>query len=291
MFDITCKTGREVQVRAAHAALDFGAAVAPRGFMTKELRPGIFRITNPRDTLPTGIGRPKLHAAIGVAEGLQLIAGVSYPDLMVRVAKKFADFINPDTKKFDGAYGVRAAPQLEHVVDRLQKDPDTRQAILVIYAPEDTHSRPSSLDYPCTLTLHFLIRDGKLCLHTCMRSNDIWLGLPYDIFQFTMLQLSVANILGIEVGDYTHVANSLHLYEHNWDAVQSLVHPRILDKGAPNSTVPLEDFHIDRVNGIGREGDTLEEVRFRANSILLGHQLRNPTETEIWCQEQLAPYV
>lgn len=287
MFDITCKTGREVQVRAAHAALDWGAAVAPRGFMTKELRPGIFRITNPRDTLPTGIGRPKLHPGIGVAEGLQLIAGVSYPDLMVKVAKKFADFINPETKKFDGAYGVRANEQMAHVIERLRNDPDTRQAICVIYAPEDTHSRPTSLDYPCTLTLHFLIRDGKLCLHTNMRSNDIWLGLPYDIFQFTLLQLTVANVLGIEVGDYTHVANSLHLYEFHWDAAEELVHPDAEGPAKPE----LEKFHFTEFTGIGRPGDSWDHVRSRADCILTGQYIPGPTETEQWCIDQLAPYV
>lgn len=282
-------TGRQVQYEAACRALDMGQEVAPRGFMTKELRPGAFRITNPRDTLPTGIARPKLHAAIGVAEGLQLIAGVSYPDLMVRVAKKFADFINPDTKKFDGAYGVRAAPQMRHIVERLQKDPDTRQAILVIYAPEDTHSRPTSLDYPCTLTLHFLVRDGKLCLHTNMRSNDIWLGLPYDIFQFTLLQCSIAHVLGLEVGDYVHVANSLHLYKHNWEAAADLLAP--YDSGLPNKDAGLESYHVNELDGIGRPGDSLNEVRHRADVILNGLVPDDPTETEKWCIAQLAPYV
>lgn len=284
MFNVTCDTGRELQVIAAQYALDEGDEVAPRGYMTRELRPGVFRILNPHDTLPTGIGRKKLHAAIGVAEGLQLIAGVSYPDLMVRVAKKFGDFINPDTKKFDGAYGVRANPQMAHVIDRLKADPDTRQAICVIYAPEDTHSRPTSLDYPCTLTLHFLVRDGKLCLHVNMRSNDIWLGLPYDIFQFTLLQISVANVLGLPVGDYTHVANSLHLYKFHWDEAETLIEP------SPDDT-PSESFHIDHVTGIGVPHSSWDEIRFRADCILTGKDIYDPTPTELWCIDQLSPYV
>lgn len=280
MFAVTVESGREAQVKIAQAALSGGREVAPRGFKTKELRPGIVTVTNPRDALPTGIGREKLNPAIGAAEALQLISGTSYPDLMVRIASKFADFINPATRKFDGAYGPRVGEQLPHVLERLWKDPDTRQAIVTIYAPEDTSARPQSLDYPCTLNLHFLIRDGALCLHTNMRSNDIWLGWPYDLFQFTQLQCSVANALGLPIGNYVHVSNSLHMYEHNFDAAQRL---------RPGSA--LEDFHEHSLNGIGRSGDHLPEIQHRANAILTGKPFGEATATERWYMKVLEPYI
>ncbi len=280
MFTLTAETGREAQRKIAEAALTKGREVSPRGFKTRELRPGVITITNPRDTLPTGIGRDKLNPAIGAAEALQLIAGVSYPDLMVRIASKFEDFINPETRKFDGAYGPRVGEQILHVVERLRNDPDTRQAIAVIYAPEDTHSRPRSLDYPCTLNLHFIVRNGALCLHVNMRSNDIWLGWPYDLFQFTQLQCSVANALGLPVGNYVHVANSLHLYEHNFEAAGKL-----------HFGQQLEDFHAHSLNGIGRAGDGLHEIAHRADMILQGKPFGEATPTERWYMKVLAPYL
>ena len=48
-----------------------------------------------------------------------------------------------------------------------------------------------------------------------MRSNDIWFGLPYDIFQFTSLQILLSMELGVGIGTYTHICGSLHLYERD----------------------------------------------------------------------------
>jgi thymidylate synthase len=48
-----------------------------------------------------------------------------------------------------------------------------------------------------------------------MRSNDAWLGLPYDMFQFTQLFQTVCRVLGVPAGTYTHTAWSLHLYERD----------------------------------------------------------------------------
>ena len=49
-----------------------------------------------------------------------------------------------------------------------------------------------------------------------MRSNDLWSGFPYDIFQFTCIQILLAMKLGVELGTYTHIADSLHMYERDF---------------------------------------------------------------------------
>ena len=48
-----------------------------------------------------------------------------------------------------------------------------------------------------------------------MRSNDIWTGFPYDVFSFTAMQIILAFQLGVGIGEYTHIAGSLHLYERD----------------------------------------------------------------------------
>lgn len=101
--------------------------------------------------------------------------------------------------------------QWQYVYDLLKENPNTRQAIIHIKTADDEESK----DVNCTVCLQFFIRDNKLYLTTYMRSNDLWMGFPYDVFQFTNMQILMAMQLGIEVGTYTHIAGSLHLYERN----------------------------------------------------------------------------
>ena len=58
---------------------------------------------------------------------------------------------------------------------------------------------------------------------TSMRSNDAYLGLPHDVFSFTMFQEIVARMLGVEMGDYTHFAGSLHLYDEHQEEVTNFL--------------------------------------------------------------------
>lgn len=104
--------------------------------------------------------------------------------------------------------------QFEYIERLLREDPNTRQAVVHIKDPRDVLENPTK-DVPCTLTLQFLIRDNKLHMTTVMRSNDIWMGFPYDVFQFTCMQILLSMKLGVEIGTYTHIAGSLHLYERN----------------------------------------------------------------------------
>jgi thymidylate synthase len=101
--------------------------------------------------------------------------------------------------------------QWEYVKQLLKNDPNTRQAIIHIKEPTNKTTK----DLNCTISLQFLLRDGKLNLITTMRSNDVWLGLPYDLFNFTCMQIQMAMELGVKIGKYYHNAGSLHLYERD----------------------------------------------------------------------------
>lgn len=103
--------------------------------------------------------------------------------------------------------------QWQDVINRLKADPNSRQAVIQIKNPRPM-SEPTK-DTPCTLSLQFLLRDGSLNLTTTMRSNDVWTGVPYDMFSFCSMQVMMAMILGVDVGTYTHQAGSLHIYERN----------------------------------------------------------------------------
>ena len=112
-------------------------------------------------------------------------------------------------KKIREEYGVN---QLEYVLRVLKESPESRQAVIHIKEPRNTFENPTD-DLNCTVCLQFFIRDRKLYMTTYMRSNDLWLGFPYDVFNFTALQIYIAMQLDVELGTYTHISGSLHLYE------------------------------------------------------------------------------
>lgn len=103
--------------------------------------------------------------------------------------------------------------QWEFVRNELEENPNSRRA--VIHIKEASYSDKESKDVNCTVCLQFFIRDNKLHLTTYMRSNDLWMGFPYDVFQFTNMQILMSMELGRDIGTYTHIAGSLHLYERD----------------------------------------------------------------------------
>ena len=103
--------------------------------------------------------------------------------------------------------------QWEYVKNLLKADPNSRQAVIHIKNPMDYKTK----DTPCTVCLQFFIRENKLFLTTYMRSNDVWFGFPYDVFNFTCFQIRMAMELGVGIGSYTHIAGSLHLYQRDLD--------------------------------------------------------------------------
>jgi hypothetical protein len=136
-------------------------------------------------------------------------------DSIVPFNKHLLQF-SDDHERFAGAYGPMVAGQWSYIVQCLKKDPQTRQAIMTIWKPVPGPSR----DIPCTVAFQFLLRDDRLNMITTMRSNDIWLGMPYDIFTFTQLQAVLAEELEVQPGWYQHNVGSLHLYEQQRDVAK-----------------------------------------------------------------------
>src|SRR5690606_21129551 len=114
--------------------------------------------------------------------------------------------------------------QIGYVIAKLVEDRDTRQAVVNIWR----ESPPESRDIPCTLSLQWLIRNGKLYCIATMRSSDLWLGHPYDTFNFSaisfyiLLQLRTSGIL-VTLGDLHLTAGSKHIYERNVEQVSDII--------------------------------------------------------------------
>ena len=121
-----------------------------------------------------------------------------------------------DGKSVFGAYGPRlfnwkGINQFDNVTCLLQRKNESRQAVIQIFDASDIHGEQKEV--PCTSTLQFMVRNGKLHLLVNMRSNDVYFGLPHDVFCFTMLQELMARTLSVELGTYKHSVGSLHVYK------------------------------------------------------------------------------
>jgi len=200
-----------------------GKTVAPRGMVTIEGSPGILVMENPDSRVILNPVR-KWNLGFGILEALWIMCGRNEANrvtLFNRDIGKFSD----DGVTFHGAYGKRiihdGINQIKTVINSLKKDKDSRQAIITIY--DHVLDEQPTKDRACSLNLMFLIREGRLDLIANMRSNDIIRGFPYDSFNFSFLQNIIANELGIPLGSYTHISNSMHLYETDFIWAQRIL--------------------------------------------------------------------
>ena len=174
-----------------------------------------------------------------------------------------------DGETLHGAYGPRIWCSLQAVIQMLKDKPDSRQAVITLHRSTDASiaARGESKDIPCTIALQFLVRDSKLNLIVTMRSNDMWTGLPYDVFCFTSFQILMAQSLGYGVGWYQHQAASLHIYERHWEAAHEAVRVRAFNTG-PLEYYPLrqDPFSEEIVTHIAELEEFLRtQHRFGAN--------------------------
>lgn len=143
--------------------------------------------------------------------------------------------------------------QVAQVVDTLERDPYSRRAAIDFNVPNP--ERFETKDEVCTIALAFELRGGELDCTGIMRSDDVWLGTPYDVVFFTELQKHIANELGVGYGKYTHFAVSLHAYEKDIDRVREVWYRK---HEAPHFRLDIEKFlaHISEIERIAVSSDT-----------------------------------
>lgn len=196
---------------------------APRGMKIYENLAVQFEITNPRNRL-LYIPEREFSIQYLVAELLWYTLGENSTEWISNYSS-FWKNISDDGTTANSAYGARIFKthprvanglftQWQYVIDELKKDRDSRRAVIHIRTPDDSYH--AKLDVPCTLTLQYFIRDNKLHCVANMRSTDLIFGLSYDVPAFTFFQELLALELGVELGSYKHISNSLHIYEKHF---------------------------------------------------------------------------
>ena len=147
----------------------------------------------------------------------------------LKFISKFSSFWNhlsDDGMTCNSAYGhiifkKHGFDQLERVITLLRHDPTSRRAVININVPN--YNVIETKDEPCTVSIQFLLRNDKVHCTVYMRSNDIWFGFPYDVVFFSELQRIVAMNLDAELGTYTHIAGSLHMYDRDEEKIKKIV--------------------------------------------------------------------
>lgn len=154
------------------------------------------------------------------------------------------------TSTYHGAYGHRlrkhfGIDQLDRVYRALMSAPDSRQCVLQLWDSRvdlpQLNGEPAALDIPCNVVAMPKVRAGKLEWMQVIRSNDVFLGLPHNIVQFTALQEMLAGWLGIVAGDYCQLSDSLHIYSHDVERGRASLEPL----ASPDST---DSFAISRAD-------------------------------------------
>jgi thymidylate synthase len=226
------------EIASAFQTKDRTAPQKGRGGKTQEILHAALSISDPRQRWITS-RQPALNPAFAIAEIIWILRG--------RNDSAFLNFFNSQLPKYagrgktyHGAYGYRlrhhfGIDQLDRACRVLKKNPESRQVVLQIWDDRidipRPNGQPSACDIPCNLISLLKVRNGALEWTQIMRSNDLFRGLPHNVVQFTTIQEVMAGWLGLELGSYNHISDSLHVYE---DAAANIQHSVPIE-AAPNS--------------------------------------------------------
>ena len=141
--------------------------------------------------------------------------------------------------------------QIARLVDGIVENPDSRRHIVSAWNVADVEDMALP---PCHTLFQFYVADGRLSCQLYQRSADVFLGVPFNIASYALLTHMVAQVTGLEVGDFVHTLGDAHLYlNHIEQARQQLERePRVLPVLRLNSERrQLDEFDIDDIEVLG----------------------------------------
>lgn len=160
-------------------------------------------------------------------EGLWMIHGRNDLRPLTFFVESMRDF-SDDNKTLWGAYGWRwreyfDKDQLEIIIAMLRRDPDDRRAVLQMWDVKEDLDREGK-DVPCNTNIYFKVRDKKLNMTVCNRSNDmLWGAYGANAVHMSMLQEYMASRIEVAVGEYTQISDSFHVYQNDvWERCKEL---------------------------------------------------------------------
>jgi thymidylate synthase len=111
----------------------------------------------------------------------------------------------------------RSIHQLDDVIAQIRRDPHSRRLIVSAWNPGEigTMALP-----PCHSLFQFYVSDGELSCQLYQRSADLFLGVPFNIASYALLTLMVAQVTGLQPGDFVHTFGDLHIYSNHLEQVK-----------------------------------------------------------------------
>lgn len=106
----------------------------------------------------------------------------------------------------------RHIDQITQVVDMIKKNPDSRRLIVSAWNVSDINQMKLP---PCHAFFQFYVADGKLSCQLYQRSADIFLGVPFNIASYALLTMMVAQVCGLQAGDFVHTLGDAHIYSNH----------------------------------------------------------------------------
>ena len=108
----------------------------------------------------------------------------------------------------------RHIDQIANVIEQIKRNPDSRRLIVSAWNPAlvDEMALP-----PCHAMFQFYVADGKLSCQLYQRSADIFLGVPFNIASYALLLMMMAQVCGLEAGEFVHTFGDAHLYSNHFE--------------------------------------------------------------------------
>lgn len=200
------------------------------------------------------------NPAFALVEAAWVITGRNDVKTLKEFIGNFSRY-SDDGLTLQGAYGNRlrhffGRDQIEGAIEELTAHPASRRVVLSLYAPSDLGL--DSKDIPCNTQVTLRRVNERLEMTVFNRSNDLWLGVPYNWFVFRVLQHMVADRLAISCGIQRHVSTCLHLYEIHASAAGRVVEQN------KEADIDREEVALDGldVSGLLRDATTLADLSF-----------------------------
>lgn len=111
----------------------------------------------------------------------------------------------------------RTIDQLKDVIETIKTNPDSRRLLVVAYNPGVVEDMALP---PCHAFFQFYVANGKLSCQLYQRSADIFLGVPFNIASYALLTMMIAQVTGLEAGDFIHTLGDAHLYSNHLEQAQ-----------------------------------------------------------------------
>ena len=143
-----------------------------------------------------------------------------------------------------------AIDQIQQAVDLIKNNPDSRRIIVSAWNVADVEKMALP---PCHTLFQFYVADGKLSCMLYQRSADTFLGVPFNIASYALLTMMMAQVCGLEAGEFVHTLGDTHLYLNHLEQVDEQLSrtPRALPKMHINPDVKsifdfkYEDFELE----------------------------------------------